>query len=243
MKLIKLNAIDSTNSFLKELSKNSLLENYTVVATQNQTNGRGQQEGLWFSEPFKNLTFSVFLRDLDLEITNQKYLNFAISLAVFEVLKSQKIPSLCIKWPNDILSVNKKICGILIENTIQNKMISSSIVGIGLNVNQEFFDKTLKKVTSLKNITNIEFNLDDLLFEIVNKIKGNIKLLSTKKFDILQQGYCAVLFKINTTSMFKNPDQEFFMGIIRGISSSGNILIELEDETIKEFGVKEISFA
>lgn len=243
MKIIKPNAIDSTNNFIKELSKNSFLENYTVVLTQNQTNGRGQQENLWFSEPFKNLTFSVFLRDLGLEITNQKYLNFAISLAVFEVLKSQKIPNLSIKWPNDILSGNKKICGILIENTIRKKLISISIIGIGLNVNQEIFEETLKKVTSLKNITNIEFNLDDLFFEIVTKIKENIKLLSTKKFDILEQSYCAFLFKINTKSMFKKPNQEFFMGIIRGISSSGNILIELEDETIKEFGVKEISFA
>lgn len=243
MKLIKLNAIDSTNSFLKELSKISTVENYTVVVTQNQTNGRGQQDSSWFSEPNKNLTFSVFLGDLYLNINNQKYLNFAISLSVFEVLKSQKIPNLSIKWPNDIMSGNKKLCGILIENTILKNLILSSIVGIGLNVNQEIFKETLKKVTSLKNIKNVEFNLDDLLVEIVIKIKEHINLLSTKKFEILEENYCAVLFKKDTTSMFVNSEQNKFMGIIRGISQSGNILIELEDETIKEFGVKEISFA
>jgi len=97
LKLIKLNAINSTNTFLKELSKNATLENFTVVVTKNQTNGRGQQESVWFSEPNKNLTFSVFLNDLKLKISDKKYLNFAISLAVFEVLKSKEIPNLAIK--------------------------------------------------------------------------------------------------------------------------------------------------
>ena len=163
MKIIKLNAIDSTNSFLKELAQNSTLENYTTVVAKQQKNGRGQQENKWLSKPFKNLTFSIYLKFSDLKITDKKQLNFAISLAIFEVLFNKKTPKLSIKWPNDILSANKKICGILIENSIKGHFIKNAVVGIGINVNQEHFSDTIKNVTSLKNETNKEFNLDELL--------------------------------------------------------------------------------
>ena len=70
-----------------------------------------------------------------------------------------KPKDLSVKWPNDILSANKKIGGILIENTVKGKKINNSIIGIGLNVNQEKFPDSLKNVTSLKKITNKEFDL------------------------------------------------------------------------------------
>ena len=127
MKVIKLNAIHSTNTFLKDLSKNTILENFTIVVTKNQTNGRGQQDSSWVSEPNKNLTFSVYLNDLQLNISAKKYLNYAVSLAIFTVLKQKNIPNLAIKWPNDIVSGNKKLCGILIENSIQKNCIHTCI--------------------------------------------------------------------------------------------------------------------
>jgi BirA family biotin operon repressor/biotin-[acetyl-CoA-carboxylase] ligase len=181
LNLIKLNAINSTNTFLKELSKNTSLENFTVVVTENQTNGRGQQESFWFSEPNKNLTFSVYLNDLKLEINNKKYLNFAVSLAIFEVFKSKKVVNLAIKWPNDIVSGNKKICGILIENSIQKNWIHNSIIGIGVNVNQENFTENLKNVTSLKKLLHVNFDLDSLLIEICEQLKKCMQLLKEKK--------------------------------------------------------------
>ena len=243
MKIIKLNAIDSTNSFLKELAQNSTLENYTTVVAKQQKNGRGQQESKWLSKPFKNLTFSVFLKFSDLKISDKKQLNFAISLAIFEVLFNKKIPKLSIKWPNDILSANKKICGILIENSIKGHFINNAVVGIGINVNQEHFSDTLKNVTSLKNETNKEFNLDELLEKIILKIEEKTTLLNNKKFSILEETYLNVLYKKSIPTMFKNKEGILFMGIITGIATNGNLLITLEDESIKEFGIKEISFA
>ncbi|QNM84145.1 biotin--[acetyl-CoA-carboxylase] ligase [Polaribacter pectinis] len=243
MKIIKLNAIDSTNSFLKDLAKNSTLENFTVVATDNQTNGRGQQETTWQSKPFKNLTFSVFIRFKNLAIQHKKYLNFAISLAVFEVLSDEKLPKLFIKWPNDILSANKKICGILIENTFIGDRIKNTIVGIGLNVNQIDFSNAIKSVTSLKIETNKDYNLDFLLKKIISKIEEKVQLLNSEKFDDLEQGYLKFLFKKNTTTMFKDSNGNLFMGIISGISKDGKLQVTLEDDLIKEFGIKEISFA
>lgn len=243
MKLIKLNAIASTSSFLKELAQNSTLENYTIVTTNKQTKGRGQQSNSWVSEPHKNLTISVFIKDFDLQIMRQKYLNFAISLAIFEVLLEEEIPKPSIKWPNDILSAKNKICGILIENNIRSHKIHSSIVGIGLNVNQTEFPEFLKNVTSLKKIKETDFNLDALLLKLIEKIKDKIQLLASKKYDTLENDYLKVLYKKNIPTMFKNSNDVLFMGIITGISASGNLLVELEDETIKEFGIKEISLA
>jgi len=243
LKLIKLNAIDSTSTFLKEMATNSNLENYTTVVAKAQTKGRGQRENSWASEPYKNLTSSVFIRDLDLEITNQKYFNFAICLAVYDVISKYIDNQLFIKWPNDILSANQKICGILIENSISKSFIKKSIVGIGINVNQEEFKDDLNRVSSLTNITGKLYNLDDLLIEVVNSIKNRVNQLFEKNYKNLELDYLNVLYKKNTPSMFKTTENVLFMGKIIGISSSGKLQVELEDETLKEFGIKEISFA
>lgn len=241
MKIIKLNAIDSTSSFLKELSKDSILENYTVVIANEQTKGRGQQTNTWVSEPNKNLTMSMFVTGLDLKINRQKYLNFAVSLAVFDLLSHQNIRALTIKWPNDIMSVHQKICGILIENAIKNQKIQSSIIGIGLNVNQVQFPDFLKQASSLKLLTNKHYNLDALLKELLNHLKKRITLLRNKDYQQLENDYLNVLYKKNCPTMFKNSRAQLFMGKIIGISSLGNLLIELENETIQEFGIKEVS--
>ena len=111
MKIIKLDAIDSTNSFLKDLARTTVLEELYDGNSQNQQlNGRGQEAGTWVAESGKNLTFSTFASFLALEINNHKYLNFAVSLAVLETLIHLKVPNLQIKWPNDILAGNDKIC-------------------------------------------------------------------------------------------------------------------------------------
>lgn len=225
------------------MAKKSDLENYTVIVAEEQTKGRGQQRNSWLSEPSKNLTMSIFIDDLDLKIYNQKYLNFAISLAVFKTLTTLKIENLSIKWPNDIMSVNKKICGILIENSISSNKIYASIIGIGLNVNQIQFPKSLKNASSLKALTNITYDLDNLLIKLIKEIRSSIKILSLEKYTQLEQQYLAVLYKKNIPTMFKNSEDVLFMGKILGISDSGNLLIELEDDIIKEFGIKEVSLA
>lgn len=241
MKLIKLHTIESTNSFLKELLKESKQENFTVVVTSEQTAGRGQIQNTWQSEPFKNLTFSVFVSFNRLLITHYKYLNFAVSLAIFDVLKGLQIPNLQIKWPNDILSETKKICGILIENIFKGGQIESAVIGIGLNINQTEFIN-LPNATSLKNTMNKEFDLDELLVKIIDSIKENIYLLSKNDFSTLEGNYLQNLYKFNKPSMFKDNKGSLFMGKIIGVSSEGKLEVELKDETERKFGIKEINF-
>jgi len=241
LKIIKLDTVVSTNSFLKFLSVSAALENFTVVVTQKQTKGRGQQKNKWLSEPYKNLTFSVFTSLKDVKIIHKKYLNFAISLAIYRVLFDKNIPKISIKWPNDLMVANKKICGILIENTFFGDQIKSTIVGIGLNVNQEKFPNSLRNVTSLKLATLKETDLNLLLHEILAELKTNIKLLESKDFHLLEKQYLNVLYKKNIPTMFKTSKDEIFMGIISGISDQGNLQIQLEDDSVKEFGIKEVS--
>jgi len=241
LKIIKLDAIDSTNSFLKELNKDSSLENFTIVVTKNQQKGRGQRDANWYSEPFKNLTFSILVNKLKLKTNEAKYINFAVSLAIFKVLEIYKIPNLFIKWPNDIMSAKKKICGILIENSLSNNKINNSIIGIGLNVNQVNF-LNLERVSSLNNILGYELNLDDLLIDLIKQLKFQFELLNKKLFSNLENEYLAVLYKKDIPSMFKTDKGITFLGKIIGIARNGNLLVENENNEVEEFAIKEISF-
>ena len=243
MKIIKLDAIDSTNSFLKDLAKNSRVDNFTTVIAKQQKKGRGQQEVSWVSEVGKNLTSSTYVSFLNLEVAHQKYLNFAVSLAVFEALKGLNVLNLRIKWPNDILAGDDKIAGILIENSLKNKKIQSAVIGIGLNVNQEIFPTFARKATSLKKCLQKEFDLSEVLQLVLENIQTKIVLLNEGKLDVLENLYLSHLYKKNSPTTFKNSENVLFMGMIQGISLNGKLQILLEDDSIQEFGIKEVSFA
>ncbi len=222
--------------------KNSTVENYTVIVTKKQTNGRGQMHTKWLSEPNKNLTFSILLNNLKVKLYQQKYLNFAVSLAIYKVLKRLDLKNIAIKWANDIMSDNKKICGILIENSLKKDIVTSSIVGIGLNVNQTNFPESIKNVTSLKLLKNKDFNLDDLLEKIVSEVKNWIQYLDTDK-KYLEDCYLKNLYKKDKVATFRDVNDNLFTGMIIGISKNGKLQIKFENDTIQEFGIKEIAFA
>jgi BirA family biotin operon repressor/biotin-[acetyl-CoA-carboxylase] ligase len=243
LKIIKLDAIDSTNSFLKDLVRTSVLDNFTTVTTKEQKKGRGQQAGSWGSEGGKNLTFSTYVSFLGLEIKQQKHLSFAVSLAVLEVLKLLGIPNLQIKWPNDILTGNDKIAGILIENTLKDKKIQAAIIGIGLNVNQESFPVFSRKATSIKNCLQKDSNLEDTLQLLLQQLQSKLALLNEGQFEFLEAQFLDLLYKKNVPTTFKNRENVLFMGIIKGVSSEGKLQILLDDDSTQEFGIKEVSFA
>jgi BirA family biotin operon repressor/biotin-[acetyl-CoA-carboxylase] ligase len=243
MKIIKLDAIDSTNSFLKELSQNTSLENYTIVTTKAQKKGRGQMGEKWVSEPGKNLICSVYVAFDGFPIEDKVLVNYAVSLAIIDTLREFELPNLAIKWPNDILSSSQKICGVLIENVMQGKEIKSVIIGIGINVNQEIFPSQLKNVTSIKKEIMSAVDLDDLLNKLVDELKKTIAFITNSSTNVLKKGYLKWLYKKNIPTMFKKSKDVLFMGKIVGVSLQGKLQIELEDESIQEFGIKEVSFA
>lgn len=238
MKLIKLDAIDSTNEFLKSLSSQQELENFTIVTAENQTKGKGQMGAVWRSEVGKNLIMSVLVRDFLLNNEEVFNLNIIISLSVIKTLEELNIPDLSIKWPNDIMSYNKKLGGILIENTLKSDGTIVSVVGLGLNVNQINF-QNLPNASSLAVISNVEFNKDELVILIVEKIKEKI-LLWEQQSAIFWSEYFNKLFRKGVPMPFKNIDNQNFMGIIQGVSPIGKLQVLLEDDSISEFEIKEI---
>ena len=242
MHIIKLDAIDSTNSFLKQMrSKKSMKDtkDYTVVTTNYQTKGRGQMGTVWNSEKSKNLMCSVFKDCSNVSIKNQFYISIVISLAIVKTLRSFSIPKLTVKWPNDILSENKKICGILIENVIKNNKLEASIIGIGLNVNQTKF-KSLPNASSIKIITGTVFNTEEFLHLIIKNLKYYFSILEKGHLRVLKNEYEKLLFRKDKPSTFKNNKDVVFAGFIKGISNSGMLQVVLEDDVLKEFDLKEI---
>ena len=243
MNIIKLNAIDSTNSYLKELAQKSVLDTFTVVVAKQQTLGRGQLGTTWVSEQGKNLTFSLLIRFYDFKIQDQFYLSMAVSLGLISALRNFVGVSLKIKWPNDILAEKDKVAGILIENILKSSTINYSIVGIGLNVNQLKFQSDIENVTSLKKLAGINFNIDELLHKILNSIKKYINFIENKEFTMLKKIYLSELYKINTPAMFEDNKDLIFLGKIITVDKNGRLVIELENETTRKFNLKEIKFA
>lgn len=240
MKLIKLNAIDSTNDFLKDLSRKEAMENFTTVVSQYQTKGKGQMGSMWNSDSGKNLIMSTLVKDILLDVNDIFHLNISVSLAVIEVLEEKKIPGLSIKWPNDIMSDTKKIAGILIENSFKSDTKIESIVGIGLNVNQTDFSN-LPKASSLILVKNMVYDLDELLNKIVSQIKKNCALIASHQSDVLWDAYHLKLFKIGVPIPFEIGPNNQFMGIIQKVTYEGKLQVILEDDVVKTFGVKEIT--
>jgi BirA family biotin operon repressor/biotin-[acetyl-CoA-carboxylase] ligase len=238
MKLIKLDAIDSTNDFLKALSSKDELDNFTVVTAENQTKGKGQMGAKWQTEVGKNLIMSALVKDFIVGNEQVFNLSLIVSLSVIEVLKTLNIPDLSIKWPNDIMSYNKKIGGILIENTLKSDGRIVSVVGIGLNVNQTNFAE-LPKASSLAVISGTSFDKESLVVLIVKKIKEKIEIWENNK-TVFWDDYFNSLFRKGVPMPFKNPEDKNFMGIIQGVSPIGKLQVLLEDDSVSEFDIKEI---
>jgi len=239
MRIIKLSAIGSTNTFLRQISSAEPMEDYTVVVAEHQTKGRGQMGADWRVQDGKNLTFSVFKEVSFINLVDSFNISIVVSLSVISVLKDLNIPKTQIKWPNDILAGNKKVCGILIENVIKNNILSASVIGIGLNVNQTEFDQ-LPNASSLLQIVGKPFLIEEVMNEILKTLQHNFRRLENKEFDSLKKDYENHLFRRNKPSTFKDPNDNQFSGYIQGVSNNGNLKVLMEDNLVKEFDLKEI---
>jgi BirA family biotin operon repressor/biotin-[acetyl-CoA-carboxylase] ligase len=235
----KISATTSTNSHLKELIRLEKLNGDFVLVAQEQSSGRGQFGAIWQSQRGKSLTFSVLKGLVEFKTENQFYISKVVSIAAFETLKDFDIPKLKIKWPNDILSANKKLCGILIENTLNQNFIKETIIGLGVNVNEEYFED-LPKATSMKMSAENEFKLDEVLIHFLDVLNQKWNLLENNRFSEIDKYYHDVLYKINDISVFENSESDRFNGKIKGVSREGKLLVELESGEISAFDLKEI---
>lgn len=238
MRIIKVNAINSTNEFVRDLYReNPEFEPFCVVAKE-QTKGRGQRGAGWVSNAGDNLTFSILHPGIPLEIKDQFLLSACVSLAILEVLQKLDIPALSVKWPNDIMSARYKIGGVLIENVLKGKQIAASVIGVGLNVNQISFPN-LPQAGSLKLATGKHFNLEELLIKISDKLEEKINRIASERDNVLEN-YESKMFRRDIVSTFQYPNGDYLSGIIRGITNTGLLKLEVEDAVFKTFDLKEV---
>lgn len=167
--IVYVDQTESTNSLLASSAKQ--FDHGTAIAAHAQSRGRGQRGNTWESEPGKNLTFSILLKPKAIVAARQFELSQVVSIAIAKTLRHLlDTQDIYIKWPNDIYYRDKKICGILIENTLSGNTIDQSIVGIGINVNQEEFVSDAPNPVSMKNITSKGYDLDQLIELFVTQI-------------------------------------------------------------------------
>jgi BirA family biotin operon repressor/biotin-[acetyl-CoA-carboxylase] ligase len=241
-KAVFMTTCHSTNDIASEIIQNNEYSDGQIIVTDFQEKGRGQFGNSWESTPGQNLLMSLIIDTSFLEIKKSFFLNIWSSLGVLEaienVLFDQKI-TLNVKWPNDIYLDSKKTAGILIENQIKGNTFGTSIIGIGLNINQSQFEN--QKATSLSYFCNgKEFDKYLILEEVLESLERNYFLLKKGKFELLHEMYLKRLYRLGEKSFFKDING-IFEGVITGIKPEGLLLVKKENE-IFEYNIKQIEF-
>lgn len=233
--------LPSTNTYAQELLAKSKPIEGTVISTFRQPQGRGQVGSKWESEPDKNITMSVILYPSFLPPWQNFALNKAVALAVrhfiAELLPDQLVS---VKWPNDIYVGTRKICGILIQNSLNRNALASSIVGIGINVNQTIFSKDIPNPSSLQLENGKEYDLSSLIPKLCWHLEAMYLRLKSGHFAILDAEYLQHLYRYQAATIFQRINGTVFWGKISGISSTGQLLVTHEEGGEEAFDLKEI---
>nr|WP_319400293.1 biotin--[acetyl-CoA-carboxylase] ligase [uncultured Carboxylicivirga sp.] len=232
--------LKSTNEEMKQQLTHESLEEGTVIITNHQYAGRGQVGNSWESEIGKNLTFSLLLRPHFIEPHKQFYISKIVSLGLIDTLR-EFICGVTIKWPNDIYIGDKKLAGILIENSIMGPRLDYCIIGIGLNVNQTEFTSNAPNPVSLKNISMTDFNLVEVLDKLINHIEQRyIQLYEGLEAEIDRE-YFSLLYRNIGKHLFKDENGTF-KASIKSVNEMGLLTLLDEEGLHREYAFKEVSF-
>lgn len=239
--IIRYHCVDSTNACMRGLAADGA-ESGTVVTAHRQSAGRGQRGNSWEAEPGKNLTFSILLRPYRLPANSQFTLSEAVAVSVAETIAEMlppDAPEVEVKWPNDIYIGDKKICGILIENTLSGKNISYSIIGIGINVNQTAFLSDAPNPASMIHFTGRDTDLEIMLEKVCDRILTRCENLHDRR-SAIHDTYLSRLWRRTGIFPFREPQGEIFQASIKAISDQGFLTLELSSGEEKTYAFKEI---
>jgi BirA family transcriptional regulator, biotin operon repressor / biotin---[acetyl-CoA-carboxylase] ligase len=232
--------LSSTNLHAAALLKHGNPAEGTIVHTNFQTAGKGQMGNSWESEDGKNLLISIILYPVFIKADQQFVLSEVVSLGITDFLSSF-LPDVFIKWPNDIYFFNDKIAGILIENSIMQDEIESSIAGIGLNINQERFVSGAPNPTSLRILTGKNHDLSECLKSLAAAIDKRYKQLLKGENSVIDKEYITSMYRYGSWNKYSD-DKGLFEGRITGVTPSGKLLVEDRKGKIREYGFKEVDF-
>jgi len=241
-KIIELESVDSTNEYLTMLLLSSTLPEGSVVFAHQQNRGKGQSDNIWESEPGKNLTASVVLYPHFLKPEYQFFLTMVVSLAVCSALDELQLPDKAmIKWPNDIYLGHRKVAGILIKNDLMGNLISTTIAGLGLNINQLSFSENAPNAVSLKMVTGQDYQIPDLLTECHHSLAFWYAKLERGETSAIEKAYLSRLYLLNESAWFEIKGSKV-KAVIKGLAKFG--MLHLSGDLGGEYicDLKEIRF-
>ena len=237
-------SIGSTNTYLRELGGGDPAYDYEVAVATFQTAGRGQKGNSWESEAGKNLLFSILAHPGNLKVREQFYISEAIALAVsdnvMDVIGPGCAADVSVKWSNDVYWKDYKMAGILIENTLQGDRILDTVVGVGLDVNQEVFVSDAPNPISLKNITGREFDLNALLNDIIDRFIGYMEHPADKRPEV-DQAYRDRLYRREGYHKFRDEKGQFLANI-EGIRPDGCLMLLTDKGEHRVYEFKQVQF-
>ena len=236
--IIRLSSVGSTNNYAANLLRTENVSEGTVILALNQSSGRGQMQNSWVSEAGANLTLSVVLRPVFLNVTHQFALSQLVSIALAETLKNVGVTEVAVKWPNDILIHNKKVAGVLVENTLVGKQIASSVIGIGLNVNQQDF-KQLPYATSIAKEAGEKMDLEHVLSQLLQQLNLWYMKLQLKKFEELKSTYMECLVGVKKPLLYFVGNTPELLEIV-DVEQSGRVVVMDKDKKMSSFNFQEL---
>lgn len=242
---------DSTMNLLKAAPYATRDEAVVLVVADKQTQGRGQRGNTWESAPYQNLTFSLRVRPTWLDVQRQFVLSEATALSVrdtvVELLGASPTLSpaqrVTVKWPNDIYWTDQKLCGILIEHRLSGHRLSESIIGIGLNVNQQHFVSDAPNPISLRQISGETYDLDEVLDTFVRCFEGRYVELQARQEEGMHTAYLSSMYRRQGYYTFRdNVRNENITAAIADIALDGRLTLQLRDGTTRTYLFKEVTF-
>ena len=241
---------NSTNTLLREQYADS--PDLFTVRTDFQTAGRGQQGNGWESERGANLLFSTLLRNPDVPVGEQFFISMAVSVALCDAISrvaGELHNRLSIKWPNDIYAGDEKLAGILIENTLDGAHIAYSVVGVGLNVNQQVWHGSAPNPTSLLLQTGRRHEPQALLDNFLESLPNRLADKAGTRHTYMERLYRRTGLwpyaerEVSTAPTMNSDDMnEAFLAEIADVTQQGELVLRLQDGELKPFHFKQIKY-
>ncbi len=238
---IHLREVPSTNSYLSEMQRSERLTEGAAVVAEFQTHGRGQAGNQWQSDRGQNLLVTFVFYPTFLNIQNVFLLNMGVAVALADFATEYLGEGVKLKWPNDLYYENRKLGGVLIENSIYDYQIRQAIIGIGVNVNQEIFSNELLNPASFKNITSINYDLMDVFNRLCNALEHRYLQLRRGEFQQLREDYHKHLLRHGKWEWFET-DSRKFKGMVMGVNAQGRLMVQNEEGHTEHFDMKAIKY-
>lgn len=241
---IHLEETDSTNRYCREELREQLAGNaqprLTVVTTEYQSAGKGQGSNTWESERGRNLLFSVVCHPVWIPVTAQFLLSECIAMAIRDVL-SKLTDGITIKWPNDIYYRDRKVCGILIENSLQGGHIKDCIIGVGLDVNQTVFRGDAPNPMSLAQILGHEVDRERLLQDIVSRFDRYLRGSESGLYGDIATLYQSYLYRQSGFYRYRDSYGEFEAALVE-VEDDGHLVLRDRAGRIRSYAFKEVEY-